>query len=279
MWISEITRSNASFAPRLRSGATRRRRWRVGHAVPEQRQQRFGAGRDFAVVLDEQHAARRASPPRIVHDRRRPRRHPRRVRAADRGAPTCRRRPRCRSSRGRPSVRRTRTPAAGRARPHPCAFVVNSGSNARAHVGRHARTRVIERDLHEIAGERKTVLATQCHVARADGEAAPVVIASRALTARLITASSSPRRRRGSDTGSIATTSDDFEPSDVFSSSRHVPTHCPTSIVSLCSGCLRATPRSWRVSDCRSSARARSRRVPCRDAGPRAAARSARCSR
>ena len=80
----------------------------------------------------------------------------------------------------------------------------------------------------------------------------PVVIASRALTARLITAAPNfaTSTRIGQTPGSIATTSDDFEPSDVFSSSRHVPTHCPTSIVSLCSGCLRATPRSWRVSDC-----------------------------
>ncbi len=80
----------------------------------------------------------------------------------------------------------------------------------------------------------------------------PVGIASRAFTDRLITASSSSAisTRIGQMPGGMSNTSADFDPSDVFSSSRHEePSHCGTSIVSLRSGCLRATPSNWRVSD------------------------------
>ncbi|CAJ7772221.1 Uncharacterised protein [Burkholderia pseudomallei] len=79
----------------------------------------------------------------------------------------------------------------------------------------------------------------------------PCGIASRALTARLITASSSSATstRTGHRSSCVSTASVDFEPSDVFSNSRHDASQCAMSIVSLRSGCLRATPSNWRVSD------------------------------
>ncbi|CAM2138225.1 hypothetical protein PT2222_100181 [Paraburkholderia tropica] len=153
-----------------------RRVVRAGDVMAHHLQQRFGARRDFVVVFDQQHAqavrrrdavlARR----RFVRDRRRGRgarqiqmhRRARADRAVDRGQSA-------RALAEREHLRQ----------PEPRAHALRLGrierlERAREHVGRHADARILQRNVHEFAVERKALAGPERDIARAHREAAAV---------------------------------------------------------------------------------------------------------